>query len=39
MDAMYAAMGVKNPDKSPWGIVSIKPQDEDHETPMQVVNN
>mmetsp|Transcript_27545 Transcript_27545/g.44820 ORF Transcript_27545/g.44820 Transcript_27545/m.44820 type:complete len:173 (+) Transcript_27545:1291-1809(+) len=33
------AMGVKNPDKSPWGIVSIKPQDEDHETPMQVVNN
>lgn len=28
--------GTELPD-APWGIISVKAQDEDHETPMQVV--
>ena len=32
-----AAMGNDSQSDAPWGIVSIKPQDVDHETPMQPI--
>jgi len=35
--AMTGKTGETSPDASPWGIISIKPQDVDYETPMQPI--